>query len=113
LSRAEEKALVRWILEVAKAGYLPRKPQVHEMAEQIRHDCVSKIHYASIAIVEYHPISEEWVDRFLQRHPSLQTAYAPRIDLSRMKETTADTILRWLNTVCETIDKYHVNQENI
>ena len=113
LSQAEERALIQWILEVSKAGYPPRKPQVREMAEQIRRGRISKINDVSITLVEYPPIGEQWVDRFLQRHPSLQTAYARRIDASRMKETTADALLRWLNTVQDTIEKYNVNPENI
>ena len=73
------------------------------MAEQIRYECVSKINDVSITLIEYPPIEDQWVDRFIQRHPSLQTAYARRIDASRMKETTVDAIMLWLNTVYETI----------
>jgi hypothetical protein len=41
------------------------------MAEQIRQDRVSKIIDASITLVEYPPIGDQWVDRFIKRHESL------------------------------------------
>jgi len=113
LSCGEERALVRWILEVSKDGYPPHKLQVREMTEQIRRERVSKINDASITLVEYPPIGVEWVDRFLKRHPALRTVKARRIDASRMKETSVDAIMRWLNTSRETIEKYVVKAENI
>ena len=113
LAKAEEDTLVQWILDVSKAGYPPHKPQVQEMAEQIHYERVSKINDASITLIEYPPIEDQWVDRFIQRHPSLQTAYARRIDASRMKETTVDAIILWLNTVHETIKQYDVAAKDI
>ena len=62
LAKAEEDTLVQWILDVSKAGYPPRKPQVWEMAEQIRYECVSKINDVSITLIEYPPIEDQWVD---------------------------------------------------
>ena len=79
------------------------------MAEDIRQQRVAKINDASMILVEYPPIGQQWVDRFIRRHPSLKTAFAQRIDASRMKETTADAILRWLNTTRQTIEKYQVH----
>jgi hypothetical protein len=76
LSAAEEKALAQWIVEVSRNGFPPRKSQVHEMAEDIRQQRVAKINDASITLVEYPPIGEQWVDRFVQRHPFLKTAFA-------------------------------------
>ena len=113
LSQAEEKALVRWIHEVSMDGYPPRKPRVREMAEEIRRQRISKINDASITLVEYPPIGDEWVDRFIQRHNSLRTAFARRIDASRVRETKADAIIRWLNSVVETIQKYGVQIKDI
>jgi Tc5 transposase DNA-binding domain len=105
--------LVRWILDVTKSGYPPDKTQIREMAEQIRRRHVSKINDASIILVEYPPLGRQWVDRFIQRHESLRAEYARCIDASRMKEKTADTIMRWLNTVRETMEKFDVDAENI
>jgi Tc5 transposase DNA-binding domain len=113
LSAAEEKALVKWILEVSEHGYPPRKSQLREMAEDIRQQRVSKINDASIILVEYPPIGREWTDCFIQRHPCLTTAFARRIDASRVKETTADAILHWLNTTRQTIEEYQVHSQNI
>jgi hypothetical protein len=83
------------------------------MAEEIRRQHVSKINDALITLVEYPPIGDEWVDRFIQRHDSLQTAFARRIEASRVRETTVDAIMRWLNEVMDTIQKYEVEKRNI
>jgi hypothetical protein len=109
----EEKALVQWILDTSKNGYPPRKGHVRQMAETIRQRRVAKINEASMILVEYPPIGEEWVDRFIQRHPSLKIEFARRIDASRMRETTADVILRWLNRFRKIVDEYQVDPRNI
>ena len=76
LSGGKERALVLWILKVSNNGYPPHKAQVQEMAEQIHCKYVLKINDASITLVEYPVIGEEWVDHFLAQYPTLQTAYA-------------------------------------
>src|SRR2546421_7603018 len=68
----EEKALVKWILDTSQNRYPPRKCPVRQMAETIRQRRVSKINDASMILVEYPSIGDEWVDRFIQRHPSLK-----------------------------------------
>src|SRR5436305_10179111 len=83
------------------------------MAEEIRQKHVSKINDASMILVEYPPIGDEWVDRFIQRHSILRTAFARHIDVARIKETTVDTILRWLNFSREIIEQYQVHPRNI
>ena len=52
------------------------------MAEYIRQQRLSQINDVSMILVEYPPIGEDWVDRVIRRHKSLQTAYARRIDAS-------------------------------
>lgn len=57
-------------------GYPPRKSRVCEMAEEIRCQWVANINDASIILIEYPPIRQQWVDRFLWHHDLLQTAFA-------------------------------------
>jgi hypothetical protein len=83
------------------------------MAEEIHRQRVMKINDASITLVEYPPIGEQWIDRFIKRHDSLQTAFARRIDASRVQETTVDAIMQWLNLVVNTIQKYGVQKKDI
>lgn len=80
------------------------------MAEQIRFKHVSTINNSSITLIEYPPLGKEWVDNFVQRNATLQTAYARRIDASRMKETTTEAIMLWLNTTRETIKNYQTRK---
>jgi len=113
LSRGEERALVQWILDVSKAGYPPRKSLVRQMAEEIRQARVSKINDGGIILVEYSPIGEQWVDRFIGRHESLRTMFARRIDASRMKETTVDAVVRWLNVVQDVMKEFKVDRKDV
>jgi Tc5 transposase DNA-binding domain len=99
LSKGEEKALIQWILNVSKSGYPPSKALVRSMAEHIRRQRVSQINHVSIILVEYPLLGGEWIDCFIQRHKTLCTMYARQIDASRVRETTANSLLQWLNTV--------------
>jgi hypothetical protein len=62
LFKAEEKALVQYILQVSSQGHPLSKNQVQEIAKQIRQEHVLKINNMSITLIEYPPISSEWVD---------------------------------------------------
>jgi Tc5 transposase DNA-binding domain/helix-turn-helix, Psq domain len=67
LFRGEERALVRWVLDVSKSGYPPSKSMLRQMAEEVRWGHISKINDAGIILVEYPSIGEQWVNRFIQR----------------------------------------------
>jgi hypothetical protein len=46
------------------------------MAKDIHQQCLSRINNVSMILVEYLPISKEWADHFIQRHPFLKMAFA-------------------------------------
>jgi hypothetical protein len=48
---------------------LPRHVTLVEMAEEVRKRRIWNINNHAIMYVEYSPISEDWVRRFLQRPP--------------------------------------------
>ena len=63
------------------------------MAKYIRQERVSEINDVSMILVEYPPLGAEWVQHFIQQHKTLRTMYARRIDASRVRETTVDSLL--------------------
>ena len=99
LSIAEEKVLARWISQLSTTGYPPRHALVKEMAEEIRQQRVRRVNDASIQLVRYPPIGKEWIQRFLQRHPLLQTTAARQIESNRLREASFEALFRWFNAV--------------
>ena len=53
------------------------------MAEAIRMQRLHKINDASAEYVSYEPLGEQWVTRFLERHPQLQTVVGHTIEGSQ------------------------------
>src|SRR6266516_7728065 len=74
LTIPEEKALSQWITRLTASGYPVSQAFLQEMAEEIRQKHVRGVNEPSIQLVVYEPIGEQWVQRFLQRHPHLKTA---------------------------------------
>lgn len=62
LSIPQEEFLVQWILQLEKEGHPPRQATVKDMATQIRR-----------IAGETPTIGNNWVSRFLQRHPEVQS----------------------------------------
>jgi len=113
LSASEEKALVRWIIDLSRSGFPPRKTRVKDMAEELRKQRLIGINDASIELVSYPPIGARWVDRFIQRHSGLKTVFARQIDAARLKETKREVLQQWFQTIKDTICEYNVQVEDI
>jgi hypothetical protein len=94
-------------------GFPPRAQTIREMAEEIRHRRITAINDASIELIRYDPIGEKWPMRFLARHPELQSIYAWRIDIARLKESTPETIQEWFGTFERVKREYDVAPKNI
>src|SRR5579862_760602 len=73
LSAEEEKELVRWIRRLTDSAYPPKLYAVREMVEAIRIHRVIGVNDASIRLVCYEDIGEQWVKRFMNRHSELES----------------------------------------
>ena len=63
LSEAEENALIRWILKLAKSEYPLDKLQLQEIAEEMYQKCISIINDVYIVLVEYsHLALNRWTN---------------------------------------------------
>jgi len=113
LSAEEEKELAHWIRRLTEGAYPPKYYTVREMAETIRTRRVLEINTHSITHVSYNSIGEQWVKRFMTRHPDLESIMAETIESVRIKETSHAILTKWFDNVKSLIDKYNIHPRNI
>jgi hypothetical protein len=113
LSHAQEKELVRWITELTKTGYSPRHATVLEMAQIIRRkrDPITLEH--SLNAVNMEKIGDQWIQRFIRRHPELATVRLRKMDIGRVKDTSPERLTKWFADLKSAIEKYNILPENL
>jgi hypothetical protein len=98
LSNAEEKTLVRWITHLTITGF-PASPSLAiAIAEERRRNCYQ---VAQLPLSYPRPIGKGWLDRFQARHPDIQVVWILKIDGSRHKATSVETVKTWFDAVTE------------
>lgn len=102
LSPAEEQSLQDIIQQLESWGFPPYVSRVKEMASNILH---SKGRPSSIGI--------NWVQKFLSRHPDLNTRWSRRLERDRFNNCTIENFSRWFNMVKENIEKYDIQTSDI
>jgi DDE superfamily endonuclease/Tc5 transposase DNA-binding domain len=113
LSIAEETALYLYNTRLSRQGYHPEPAVIKEMAEELRRARVEKINVDGIQLVVYEPIGEEWVERFIGRHPLLKRARVQKIERLRVKEIYRDDVIEWFNDLDTLIWECNIKRENI
>jgi hypothetical protein len=103
LSPAQEDALLKWIKQLTIRGYAPTHSLVREIAEEIRsnqsrnlNDTCNDAPNSSKALPHL-PLGQEWVLRFIKRHPHLKAVVGRRIDTVRMDSATKEVITTWFD----------------
>ena len=94
LTIPEETALSQWITRLTTSGYPVSQVFLREMTKEIRQKRVRGVNEPSIQLVIYEPIGEQWAQRFLQRHPHLETAMGRSIELSCITNASSEVIKR-------------------
>src|SRR5438552_6191067 len=91
----------------------PKPYAVREMAEAIRTRRVIGVNDASITRVSYDAIGEQWVKRFMNRHPELESLIAEQIEAARIQETSRPVLEKWFDDVKSIIDEYNIQPRDI
>ena len=86
---------------------------LREMAEEIRQKRICKINDDSVTLVSYDPLGQYWIQRFLKRHPELQTTLTRSIEHSRIKYVSEELIKNFFIKLKQLIDKWDIRPENI
>jgi len=58
---------------------------------------VASVNTDRIQRITPRPIGQDWVKRFLKRYPDLKTRRGARMDLTRWKDTTVESIHKWFD----------------
>ena len=83
------------------------------MAEAIRTRRTLGINDVSATFVNYDKIGEQWVSRFLTRHPELSIVMPEQIDAARVKETSHEVLNKWVVDVESIIRDYNIQPWDI
>lgn len=79
---------MQWITRLAKCEHPVRYSFLCEMAQEI----VIRRQAKHDFIISIYAIDEQWTQRFLQRHPELQSIMSCIIEISRIKEVTKEMV---------------------
>ena len=113
LSNDEETELVEWIKKLTLCGYPPKRFTVQEMAQTIRTRRVIGINNATATLIQYDEIGEQWVTRFMNRHPELQSVIPEQIEAARIHESLHSVIQKWFDDVKSIINRYDIQPQDI
>jgi hypothetical protein len=83
------------------------------MAEELRRARVDKLNVDGIQLVVYDPIGEEWMERFIGRHPLLKRAHVQKIERLRVKEIYREDVIESFDALDELIRECNIKRENI
>ena len=96
LSPAEEKALIRWILDLEERGHPPAPSFVTTMADLLLSKRCGSIK----------SVGKNWTTKFIKRSPELKTKFYRRYDYARAKCEDPDIIYQWFNLYQNMLGKY-------
>jgi hypothetical protein len=113
LSNAEEKTLVRWISRYTCAGSPITSALLLEMAELIRHERVRHASQNSSYTKIIPPIGHEWLYRFLNRHPTIQSIYARQLEAARYNGASYDKVKAWFDAVAAKFQERVYDNSNV
>ena len=105
LSAAQEEALLKCITRMQATGHPIRHCFVRELATEM-------IRKSDSNLIDVVVLGESWVQRFIHRHPSLQTVISETIETSRLK-VTKEALIAWFDVIEKVIDEYHILPENM
>ena len=96
LSNAEEKTIMRWITHLTITGFLASPSLAIAIAEEIRRN---RYQVARLPPSYPRPIDKSWLDRFRARHPDIRGVWTRKIDGSRHKTMSVETVKTWFDAV--------------
>ena len=102
LSATEESTLSAWILDMDKCGLPLQLSIVRHLAQLLVFACLPST-----------TIGENWVNRYVKRHPELRSKYTRKYDYQRAKCEDSGLIKSWFMRVQETIQNYGILMEDI
>ena len=107
LTPTEEICLEQWILSMDERGLPPRIAAVRRMANLLLTERVQPLSDDPPSV------GENWVQRFIQRHPNLESKYTRKYDHQRALCEDPKIIRNWFDLVQNTRTKYGITDEDV
>ena len=85
---------------------------VRHMAEVIQSSRVRNVNDEFVQYVNYEPIGDKWVSRFMNRHPQLQTIIPRPIEAARVEDTSYEALKQYFDAIQSVSKEYNVQDEN-
>ena len=104
LTEIEEESLEKWILSMDLRGGAPRPSMVREMANLL----LKKRGTTPVISV-----GENWVTKFVKRHPTLSSRFSKRYNYERAKCEDPEVIREWFNLVKRTILQFGIDPDDV
>jgi hypothetical protein len=104
LTEIEEDSLQNWILSMDARGSAPRPSAVREMANLL---------LESRGITPAPSVGENWVTKYVKRHPKLSSRFSRRYNYERAKCEDPKIIGEWFTLVQQTIIQYGINPDDV
>jgi hypothetical protein len=83
------------------------------MAELIRHERVRHASQNSSSTKIIAPIGHEWLYRFLNRHPTIQSIYARQLEAARFNGASYNKVKAWFDAVATKFQECVYNNSNV
>lgn len=107
LTHQEEKVLAKWISAATAAGNPVDRRYVLEMAQGMREN------RTPLPEGFLPPIGQDWIRRFLRRHPLLHTKLSKSIERARISDVTAEQIMSFNDEFRRVITENQIKLKNI
>lgn len=102
LSNQQEQMLVRWILDLEAQGHPPSFTQIRDLVVIIQGNSTGPL-----------SIGQNWISRFIQRHPEIHSKVGKKIHGLRLQSTTPESLNHWFEHFNAVRERYRVSWENI
>jgi hypothetical protein len=116
LSATQEKSVLKWIKELTVGGYAPSHRLLREIADEIRMNRCRVFEPTQLFEPERisdFPLGQDWVPRFIQRHPHLKVRIGRRIEAQRMDGVTVPVVNAWFDALKDILTRMKIKENNI
>ncbi|PQM43456.1 hypothetical protein VC83_09583 [Pseudogymnoascus destructans] len=123
LSPAQEQTLLKWIKVLTISGYAPSHRILRDIADEIRvnrcrvfelsHPNSQHAQHTHHEDIPNFPLGQDWVPRFIKRHPHLQIQLGRRVETQRMSGVTKDVLTGWFDTYKDLVARLGIQEHNV
>jgi hypothetical protein len=128
LSKTQEQTLLKWIKQLTSSGYAPSHWILREVADEVRTNrCriyqgrgtqqqqqqqTQELQPQLQLQIPKLPLRQDWVPRFIQRHPNLCVKLGRRVEAQKMNGVTKQVLKAWFDAYKSLIIEQKIENYN-